>query len=377
MSDKVRRNPRLRPAAALGIAVSGGLLAAGSAVAASVSQLQNQLNATKSQLNSNQGQQKTLSGSIAAINSQVSSLTGQITLVSSREAAAQAQLGQYDTALSEDRAALTLEQVRMRLLKRELRRARRALSAELVSQYEQPAQTFVSLVIDANGFNQLLSQIQYMDNAKQSEKQIIRLTLTASLKARTAEARIRKLEAADMVAAQDATTQADALSGMNALLASRQAALNDARAAQATALAASQSKGAALQQAIKQIQQQQQAAIQAAKTISVSSSGNGSGGSGSGGGASGSGGASLGSSAGWAIPYPIVLCESGGQDLPPNSAGASGYYQIIPSTWSQFGGSGPAAYLAPKSEQDAVAARIWNGGAGASNWTCSRIVGIS
>ena len=53
-----------------------------------------------------------------------------------------------------------------------------------------------------------------------------------------------------------------------------------------------------------------------------------------------------GGSGGWAIPYAIVLCESGGQNLPPNSAGASGYYQIIPSTWKLFGGTGPAAYLA-------------------------------
>ena len=72
-----------------------------------------------------------------------------------------------------------------------------------------------------------------------------------------------------------------------------------------------------------------------------------------------------------------MLCESGGQNLPPNGAGASGYYQIIPSTWHDFGGTGPAAYLAPKSEQDAVAARIWNNGAGASNWACSAIVGVT
>ena len=41
-----------------------------------------------------------------------------------------------------------------------------------------------------------------------------------------------------------------------------------------------------------------------------------------------------------------------------------------------FGGSGPAAYLAPKSEQDAVASRIWAGGSGAHNWVCAGIVGI-
>ena len=87
-------------------------------------------------------------------------------------------------------------------------------------------------------------------------------------------------------------------------------------------------------------------------------------------------GPALGPSGGWAIPYAIVLCESGGQNLTPNSAGASGYYQIIASTWKLFGGTGPAAYLASKAEQDAVASRIWRGGAGASNWVCAGIVGI-
>jgi hypothetical protein len=37
-------------------------------------------------------------------------------------------------------------------------------------------------------------------------------------------------------------------------------------------------------------------------------------------------------------------------------------------------GSGPAAYLAPKAEQDRVAAWLWNGGAGARNWDCAAIV---
>jgi hypothetical protein len=76
----------------------------------------------------------------------------------------------------------------------------------------------------------------------------------------------------------------------------------------------------------------------------------------------------------WAIPWPIVQCESGGTNTPPNWAGASGYYQITPATWRLFGGSGPAAYLAPKAEQDRVAARIWNGGAGAGNWDCAALV---
>jgi peptidoglycan hydrolase CwlO-like protein len=78
----------------------------------------------------------------------------------------------------------------------------------------------------------------------------------------------------------------------------------------------------------------------------------------------------------WAIPWAIVQCESGGVNHPPNWAGASGYYQIIPSTWSGFGGQGPAAYLASKGEQDRVATLIWDNGRGARNWDCAYIVGI-
>jgi Transglycosylase-like domain len=73
----------------------------------------------------------------------------------------------------------------------------------------------------------------------------------------------------------------------------------------------------------------------------------------------------------WAIPEAIVMCESKDIDEPPNSAGASGYYQIIPSTWSAYGGSPPDnASEHSRAEQSAVAARIWDGGAGAGQWEC-------
>ncbi|MBX5440034.1 MAG: transglycosylase family protein [Solirubrobacteraceae bacterium] len=76
----------------------------------------------------------------------------------------------------------------------------------------------------------------------------------------------------------------------------------------------------------------------------------------------------------WAIPWPIVQCESGGQNLPPNWAGASGYYQFMPETWRGLGGSTPHAYQASKAEQDRLAAKLWANGAGADNWDCAALV---
>ncbi|MDX6658184.1 MAG: hypothetical protein QOH62_2977, partial [Solirubrobacteraceae bacterium] len=78
----------------------------------------------------------------------------------------------------------------------------------------------------------------------------------------------------------------------------------------------------------------------------------------------------------WAIPWPIVQCESGGTDTPPNYATASGYYQITDATWHGLGGSTKHAYQASRAEQDRLASRLWAGGAGAHNWVCAALVGI-
>jgi hypothetical protein len=46
----------------------------------------------------------------------------------------------------------------------------------------------------------------------------------------------------------------------------------------------------------------------------------------------------------------------------------------MPATWQGLGGSTPDAYLASKAEQDRLAARLWNNGAGADNWDCYALV---
>jgi septal ring factor EnvC (AmiA/AmiB activator) len=311
------------------------------------------------QLNSALGQTQTratnLAASIASLSRLIGSLGTQIALVRSREAEVQAELVLDRARLAQVQASLDRERAVLAVLRARLARARMILSNQLVSAYESSKPDIVTVVLDAHGFTDLLNRLNYLRTAEQQQQALIVVTRTAKARADAAAARLAQLEATDRAIANAAAIRERALAGMNALLSSKQTALQHARAAQQVALNAAQARGRALQAAIGRLQAQQAAALAAQQGPAP---------------------AGLGPSGGWAIPYAIVLCESGGQNLPPNSAGASGYYQIIPSTWSQFGGTGPAAYLASKAEQDAVAARIWNGGAGASNWVCAGIVGI-
>jgi multidrug efflux pump subunit AcrA (membrane-fusion protein) len=141
-------------------------------------------------------------------------------------------------------------------------------------------------------------------------------------------------------------SQRDALARMTAALQSRRAALAQARAAR---LAALSNTIASRRRAQRELSRLLAAQARAA--------------------------ASQGPGGPWSIPWPIVECESGGQNLPPNSASASGYYQMLDSTWHGLGGSTPHAYQASKAEQDRLAAKLWAGGSGAHNWVCAAIVG--
>jgi muramidase (phage lysozyme) len=63
------------------------------------------------------------------------------------------------------------------------------------------------------------------------------------------------------------------------------------------------------------------------------------------------------------------MCESGGNYSAVNpSSGAGGAYQILPSTWAAYGGTG-LPQDAPPAVQDAIAAKIYAAG-GPSQWSC-------
>jgi septal ring factor EnvC (AmiA/AmiB activator) len=319
----------------------------------------------QSQLGTQQSQQQHLSSSIGSLNQLIDKLDAQISLVQGREQTVADELASDRAKLTSVHGQLVVERALLVKLKAKLAAARTLLANQLVSGYEANQPTLVSIVLNSNGFQELLNQLNFLGRAEHQQKALVTATTTAKQRATQAAQRLAQLQSTDRRITHAALIQKRALAGMNALLSTKQAALNKARAAQSAALAASRARSQALQHQISTIQAQQAAAAAAAAKASAEQAAD-----------TEPTGPALGPNGGWAIPYAIVLCESGGQNDPPNSAGASGYYQIIPSTWAENGGTGPAAWLAPKSEQDAVAKRIWDT-AGPGAWDCASIVGIT
>jgi hypothetical protein len=214
--------------------------------------------------------------------------------------------------------------------------------------------------VSSRGFADLLERVTFLRRIQSSDTRLVDQVRDSRDEATRDEARFARLRREQAREAEVATRQRDAMASMTAGLAERRSALAQAHQARLAALSTARAKRRSAEKTLaKLVAAQERAARQFTAPSSAPKAL---------GPAKGSG--------GWSIPWSIVQCESGGQNFTPNSAGASGYYQFMPQTWKALGGSTPQAYQASKAEQDRLAAKLWNGGAGAGNWDCAAIVGI-
>jgi septal ring factor EnvC (AmiA/AmiB activator) len=324
--------------ALVAVAIAGALVVP----ALSGAQSENDL---RSRADRARARERGLSGDVARLGALVSKLDGDIAVIERRRAEVQAQLDADRIKLATLREELRAERRRVVRLRARLREARGILSARLVELYQSQPPDLVTVIMKAKGFADLLEQSTYVTAIGHQDQKIIHLVRRARVDAAAAVIRLARDEARQQQVTTAIEARRNALVGISASLQQRRAAVAQARAARAALLQATRAERVHLEKRI--------ATLEAARARAA---------------------AAVGVGGPWAIPWPIVQCESGGQNLPPNSAGASGYYQILPSTWKLFGGSGPAAWKASKAEQDRVASRIWAGGSGAHNWVCAALV---
>ena len=294
-------------------------------------------------------QEQRLSADVGRLDAIAAKVQRQLATLEGRRAEVQADLDRDEARLDAVRADLRAERARAARLRRRLDQARTLLAERLLTRYKASDVDVLSVVLNASSFANLLERADFLKRIQQNDEEILVTVRDARADAARETVRLAAAEDRQKEVVAALTARRDAVASMAAAVAARRESLARIRAARAAALAATRSTRRRLESRLRAAE----AAIARAATAGTPA------------------GVPTG---GWAIPWPIVQCESGGQNLPPNSAGASGYYQIIPSTWKGMGGRGPHAYLRPKAEQDAVAAALWDGGRGAHNWVCAGLV---
>jgi septal ring factor EnvC (AmiA/AmiB activator) len=225
-----------------------------------------------------------------------------------------------------------------------LRRARGVLAQRLVAIYESGAPSTASVVLASSSYEELATRTEYLQRIQDSD---------TALAGRVEQVRNQVHHELDLVAALKAKVDAydERLAAARAEIAGVRA---EAESAAARLDALSAERSAALAKLKSQIGSwvgEIEAAEAASRAAAEETVGRWLGGP-------------------YSIPTYIVMCESGGNYGAVNpGSGAGGAYQILPSTWSLYGGQG-APQDAPKEEQDRIAAEIW-ADSGGSAWVCA------
>ncbi len=299
-----------------------------------------------------------LNAKIASAQSQADSLgaeidakTAQLAAAQSQAAAAAAREQELSGVLAEGQrreaeleAQVAQTQSHLRQTRARLRQAVGRLAARLVAIYKGDAPDATQVLLSSDGFDDLANRAELLSHIEEADA--------------TLAARVRWLRdqvAAQLVQVKDARAQAiafnqrvaaarDQIAAVRATAEAQAAQLEQARAAQAAALSSLRSQVSSWEQQVQEAQQV--SAAQAQETVS-SWFGD------------------------WAIPQAIVMCESGGNFGAVNpSSGAGGAYQILPSTWSLYGGRGAPQEASPQ-RQSEIASQIW-ADSGPTAWACAQ-----
>jgi murein DD-endopeptidase MepM/ murein hydrolase activator NlpD len=244
---------RIRAALAMAVALVGGaaLYIAGVAPA---QDLQSELSQKQAELDQVREQEGVLSTTIERYSERIDQLTGEVATLRNREAIVQEKLVKTEARLDRQRH-------RLEVLRERLKRSIGVLKRRLVAIYKSDEPDALTVILQADGFDDLLDRYQYLSSIEQQDSAIV--GRVRDLRDETQDTVERVREARDEIAARKAELERTRIQ-----LEAREADLSSARADKRDALVNTQAREDALEGDIGDIQGQIQAQLQAAQEAS-------------------------------------------------------------------------------------------------------------
>ena len=293
-----------------------------------------------------QGQARSLAASVELRTAELNAAASRANAAGRRQQALEGALVQGKVRLAQLRGAAKQTHLQLLAAQARFRRAQGLLGRRLVSIYKSDSPDMATILLEADGFNDLLTRTAYLEKINAADNELVRRVQALRDEVRQALERVRQLRRAAAAEVVQIAAAREEVARIRVAAEQRAVALTRARAAQQASLAALRSRMAGWTAQVRALQTAAAQPGNAGQTV----------------------GQWLGD---FAIPKSVVLCESGGnyRAVNPNS-GAGGAYQFLPDTYKGLGGRYKAPQFAPKWEQDQLAAKLWNGGAGRGNWEC-------
>jgi murein DD-endopeptidase MepM/ murein hydrolase activator NlpD len=263
-------SPRLR--LLIGVALLPLALFAALPLASSGAPLRSKIERKKDQIEWRKGRERVLASDVAGYTRKINDLQGDITVLQTKQVRLQASLDRKRAELARIQEDLRRERLRLARLRARLAEARAALSERLVELYKADQPDLVTVVLESDGFADLLERTEFMQRVSHQDARIIGIVVRAKKEATATAKRLDRLEErARTVAAQieDEVSQVAAVKGQ---LVERRGRYADARADRSTLLAKTRDDRHALEGDLRALEAEQAKVLAALQATSASSS---------------------------------------------------------------------------------------------------------
>jgi murein DD-endopeptidase MepM/ murein hydrolase activator NlpD len=204
-----------------------------------------------------------LTTTVSSYNSRIEGLQGQIRQTRRRLGAVQSDLDARRAELLRVRDRLEVARDRLERIRRELGTARRVLAARLVEIYKSDTPDAVTVVLESDGFADLLERTEYLDRINDQDRAAVDRVKVLKGKAQQQTDLLAALEHRAQVAAAAVLRRRDELAGARDQLVASRSDLRSARNEKAVALRSVRAKHAELQEDLDALEAEQ-ARVQAA-----------------------------------------------------------------------------------------------------------------
>jgi peptidoglycan hydrolase CwlO-like protein len=214
---------------AVGLAVGAVLVATG-VTARSAGDLKSQIAASRSAAGS-------LHGQIAADTAQIQRTTGSLHATEHELRARQTELNEREAQLRGVQSDLLSARNHLVDLENRLRLAASALAANLVADYEEEPPNLVTVILEANGFNDLLERMSFLERIGRRDTQVVRATGEARAAVRREVNVLGVLEQRDRALTHQVLAERNQVAALQVALVRRQISEIHARAGATARLA--------------------------------------------------------------------------------------------------------------------------------------------
>ena len=221
------------------------------------SRLQGKIDAKRKAVDQKKGRERVLSSDIAGYSRRIDTLGGEIDTLQARQSRIEADLAGKRAELERLQRRLRAERERLQRLRARLVEARTALAARLVTMYKADRPDMVTVVLESEGFAELLERTEFLRRISRQDGRIMTVVKAAKADATATAARLGRLQRRQQVVTVAVERRRNEVAVIRGQLVDRRHSVADARSVKSEALASTRESRQHLEGDLRALEKEQ------------------------------------------------------------------------------------------------------------------------